>query len=606
MAKRKASPSEDEDKNKRIKVETKSELKPFWNKTTKALSGILWNGEDAETNIDFVTDHSRERLTGNSWFNVIFNDIAIRKDQKLDWSVVETKRQEWLKACEKPKPKAKSDKQKEEEVEKKWVKYRLDLEKQLLFQEKFEQDKASGKEVKSKKPRLPNTPDENAAIYEKKKNKTPTTKCRSALLDLDEDQRHVLKRWMGSARGTYNLCVRHVMKLSHEDRKQVTLQELRNDFVYSTCQALKDFPGLAKTPGEVRDTAAREFWSAFTTNMKRKEKNPEFKFAMKYRKKKDKSEVIGLLAKFYKNCVPYTTFWNYEGLSLKPLVSYKHRLPLKLDHDSKIVRKRDQFFLSVALDKPEPRTGIPKAKSKKDRKKKESEKWLDTQEPKGRIVQGPPTCKVAAVDPGVRTFASIYDPDGKFIEWSSTDNKRFQRLRNHKKDLKNRIEDQTSSIRSKKRNRMRKALHRLTDKIRNIVDESHRKLAKYLCESYNVILLPKFETSKMMYGKDAKLSKVTKQDMKTWSHYRFKRWLLHKAQDYPWVNVFIVTEEYTSKTCGMCGHINDKLGGNKTFVCPVCDYTCDRDFNGSRNILLKWLSTNTLKPHIRSLNKPSL
>eukprot|EP00741_Cyanophora_paradoxa_P004887 tig00000849_g4742.t1 len=51
--------------------------------------------------------------------------------------------------------------------------------------------------------------------------------------------------------------------------------------------------------------------------------------------------------------------------------------------------------------------------------------------------------------------------------------------------------------------------------------------------------------------------------------------------------VHIVREDYTSKTCGNCGHIHSKLRGNKVFCCPACGATMDRDFNGARNITLR-------------------
>ena len=73
--------------------------------------------------------------------------------------------------------------------------------------------------------------------------------------------------------------------------------------------------------------------------------------------------------------------------------------------------------------------------------------------------------------------------------------------------------------------------------------------------------------------------------------YRFKQRLLaNKAREYPWCKVLIVDEAYTSKTCGMCGHIHQSLGGNKVFRCPHCSFEIDRDVNGARNILLRFLT----------------
>ena len=66
--------------------------------------------------------------------------------------------------------------------------------------------------------------------------------------------------------------------------------------------------------------------------------------------------------------------------------------------------------------------------------------------------------------------------------------------------------------------------------------------------------------------------------------------LIHKAREYPWCRVVICTEEYTSKTCGFCGYIHKKLGGSKVFCCPQCKTNLDRDINGARNILLRYLT----------------
>jgi hypothetical protein len=50
------------------------------------------------------------------------------------------------------------------------------------------------------------------------------------------------------------------------------------------------------------------------------------------------------------------------------------------------------------------------------------------------------------------------------------------------------------------------------------------------------------------------------------------------------------SEAYTSKQCGACGELNDKLGGgSKTFNCQKCGTVADRDVHAARNILLRCL-----------------
>ena len=76
-------------------------------------------------------------------------------------------------------------------------------------------------------------------------------------------------------------------------------------------------------------------------------------------------------------------------------------------------------------------------------------------------------------------------------------------------------------------------------------------------------------------------------------HYNFKEKLLNTKE----LNVHIVNEAFTSKTCGCCGKINHLLGGNKIFKCTSCELSIDRDINGARNIYLKYMGdrSNTLK-----------
>ena len=55
-------------------------------------------------------------------------------------------------------------------------------------------------------------------------------------------------------------------------------------------------------------------------------------------------------------------------------------------------------------------------------------------------------------------------------------------------------------------------------------------------------------------------------------------------------DVIDVTEEYTSKTCGRCGFLHNKIGSRRNFVCPKCKVCINRDVNGARNVLLKYKS----------------
>jgi putative transposase len=85
-----------------------------------------------------------------------------------------------------------------------------------------------------------------------------------------------------------------------------------------------------------------------------------------------------------------------------------------------------------------------------------------------------------------------------------------------------------------------------------------------------------------------KINNNTARKMITWSHYKFKQILKAKSKRYG-CEVFDCDEHYTSKICTHCGNANEKLGGKKDFICKNCNIQMDRDFNGARNILIKFI-----------------
>lgn len=196
--------------------------------------------------------------------------------------------------------------------------------------------------------------------------------------------------------------------------------------------------------------------------------------------------------------------------------------------------------------------------------------------------------RIIALDPGVRTFLTGFDGQN-FLEVGSSDLGRINRLCKYLDELMSRI---SLSKVAKERQKMRKAASRLRGKIRNLIDDCHKKTASYLTKNYQVILLPKFETSEMTNRSKRKIRSKTARQMLTWAHYRFKQVLKNKAE-LSGCHVLDVTEEFTSKTCTKCGHIHTKLGGSKVFRCPVCDHVIPRDWNGALGIMLKALSGTT-------------
>jgi transposase len=72
-------------------------------------------------------------------------------------------------------------------------------------------------------------------------------------------------------------------------------------------------------------------------------------------------------------------------------------------------------------------------------------------------------------------------------------------------------------------------------------------------------------------------------------HGKFAERLVQTASRYEGSRIIRGSEAYTSKQCGACGVINDKLGGCKVFTCRSCGASADRDVHAARNILLRFL-----------------
>lgn len=190
---------------------------------------------------------------------------------------------------------------------------------------------------------------------------------------------------------------------------------------------------------------------------------------------------------------------------------------------------------------------------------------------------------IIALDPGVRCFQTGFDGH-RFIDFGKGDIGRVTRLCQHLDNFMSRISQSTG----RKGQSMRKAATRMRNKIRNLIDESHRQIAHYLTRNYRVIFLPTFETSQMVAKAKRKIRSKTVRQMLGWAHYRFSQVLANQAE---LTNSRLIegSEAYTSKTCTKCGQIHATLGGSKVFKCPSCGHKLPRDWNGALGYMLRAL-----------------
>jgi putative transposase len=185
-----------------------------------------------------------------------------------------------------------------------------------------------------------------------------------------------------------------------------------------------------------------------------------------------------------------------------------------------------------------------------------------------------------SLDPGIRTFQTCFDPTGNILEFGKVDSNKIKMIY-HKIDKLSRC---TRNALSRTKQHLRKRIRKLYKHVTGIVSNLHNHCSSFIAKNYDHVLLPSFETSKMV--KSDKLHKSVKRMMNSLSFYKFKEKLKYACSK-TGSSLYIVDEAYTSKLCGNCGILNN-IGSSKVYTCS-CGVKLDRDVNGARNILIQYL-----------------
>ena len=183
----------------------------------------------------------------------------------------------------------------------------------------------------------------------------------------------------------------------------------------------------------------------------------------------------------------------------------------------------------------------------------------------------------AAIDPGIRSFMTVYSPDNHIIDIGYDAKDKL--LKECK--ISDALESKIAKKEKGKRMSLVRALHRQIKRIKNLKNELHNNVINSLTKLYKRIIYPNFKPSEMI----SNLNHITSRNMYNLSFYTFKNKLIYKCKKRN-IDLIIGTEEYTSKTCTHCGNVSD-IGSLKIYNCKKCKTKIDRDVNGARNILLK-------------------
>ena len=356
-------------------------------------------------------------------------------------------------------------------------------------------------------------------------------------------QQTILRRWFGTSRYVYNQAV----SLLEATDTPTNFKQL----VPVIFDELPDWH--VETPRQIKVGAVMDACQAVRNAKVKCKQTGEFQ-RVKYRSKKNLRQMLYLRADSLKENGFYVRFLG--EMKMAELLPAKPQSTGKVSErdtdaevkDSQLVMENGRYFLCV-----------PYVEKKKPRK------------PSGRIV---------ALDPGVRDFMTFFSEDS--FGWLGRQCiNRIQRLCQHSDNLLSRATREQRPL----RRALRKAAKSIKVKIRNLIDELHKKVAHFLVTNFDIILLPTFESQQMTKRGARKLRRKSVRQMLSLSHHRFKVFLKQKALEYG-VIVIDVCEAYTSKTVSWTGEVVANLGGSKVIKSSEGQHM-DRDLNGARGIFIK-------------------
>lgn len=417
-------------------------------------------------------------------------------------------------------------------------------------------------------------------------------------LYFDKAEKQVLKQWFGVSRMIYNKVIEY-FRLNNKKPTKEFMRTWINE-------KNKEYIWFKDVPYNLKDETYKQAFASIEGKETRSSQGKKSGF-IGFRTKKDLRQVIPVRTKNI----------NYEQFKIYPRALID--ACKDLDSSYKRVKKKSHQDLKANWIKQELQAGEKWSDCVLQRHSK-SDRWVlsvhytypmgdqvrdnqTTEESEGRSdcskfpleIWNSNELHIAAYDPGVKTFATIYSPTDKLLcKVGQGDYNRLSRLRNAYYKIIRKISKFKGKERKKHKHSHVKAAHRILFKIKSLVGELHRKLASWLVKTFDLIIVPPFNEKCNLSKKPKKGKwdhKETRVNILSWCHGAFRKRLDYECKKYGKV-MYIQEESYTSKTCTSCGWINERLGNADVMICKnrCCSLRAiDRDLNGARNICIKGL-----------------
>ena len=407
-------------------------------------------------------------------------------------------------------------------------------------------------------------------------------------------QRKVLERFFGGSRKTYNIIVEE--RLGSEFSGRITKKEKTElESVYKQKYVTNCPEYLKKVPKDIRSNAVEEYFTSTINAWNMKDKKESWERYKKLNNKNYNEKPVKLPELTFKKKLDQqsihlpsagTSVVNLPGKTYPPGI-----VPEELLNPTAAIRIYPTFLVNpIRLDR--------RAKYNKT-----LTKYLNTNIlydyrliktkslkyyfcfPYSATKTPTTSTKQASCDPGIRTFQTVYSPQGELHQYGTYANDKINLYNIAISTLKQQYFKGTLKYHAK----LKKLRLLLQDKLKNIVTDLHNKTAKALCSSFKTIILPRFG-SQQTYQTTKALSTRTKLEMRALAHSTFTHRLISKAELMGCEVIVPPNEFRTTMTCGYCFSINLEVGSSEVYTCNSCGLTSGRDVNAARNIFIRQLT----------------
>jgi len=208
---------------------------------------------------------------------------------------------------------------------------------------------------------------------------------------------------------------------------------------------------------------------------------------------------------------------------------------------------------------------------------------VETANPRNKFVE--PKSKACGIDLGLGHFATVTNDFGSYkVEHPKYLLKAEKQLRSLQKSLSRKQKDSKNSEKARLR------IARQHAYISNARNDFLHKLSKAIIDENQVVVVEDINVKGLLKTRLAKSIADS-----GWS--KFLTYLKYKAEWYG--RTFIQVDRFfpSSKLCHRCGYKNEELTLNdRTWCCPSCGETHDRDVNASINLYFVGLGRPEVKP----------